>query len=133
MERREAAGDLRHDGLSCPLGAAAELAGNRGGLSDQLRIGLSLGGVVRGVGLGPLPTRRRRIAGRGRDSLGTWNEGRKLLYCHLPDRRGLPAVAVDWKAALRLRSGFCWWKSLKSIWRTRKSVMRLKRRNRPYW
>jgi hypothetical protein len=41
-----------------PLGATAELAGNGAGLPDQLGSGLSLGGVVRGVGPGASPTRR---------------------------------------------------------------------------
>ncbi len=36
----EAAGDRGHDGLSRPLGAAAELAGDGAGLSDQLGAGI---------------------------------------------------------------------------------------------
>ena len=79
MAVQEWSGDLRHDGISCSLGTEAELAGNGSGLSDQLGSGLSFGGVVRGVGSGTSPTRRRHIDRRGRDSLGTRNEGDNFL------------------------------------------------------
>src|SRR5450759_4619693 len=53
VERWQASDDLRHDGLSGPLGPTAELAGNGAGVSDQLGIGVSVGGMDCAVGLGP--------------------------------------------------------------------------------
>src|SRR5579884_3262665 len=52
LEQGQAPADHGDDGLSGPLGAAAELAGDGGSLRGQLGGGLSLGRMVRGLGLG---------------------------------------------------------------------------------
>src|ERR1035441_3995555 len=94
LEPRQTSGDLRHDGIPSPLGAAAELARDGAGISNQLGIGVSLGGVVGAVGPDPPQIARDGIAGRGRDSLGPRFAGRQLPDGHLSDRRALPAIAL---------------------------------------
>jgi len=60
VERREASADDSDDGLSGTLGTASELAGNGSGISNELGIGVPLGGVVCGMGSGTPPSERRR-------------------------------------------------------------------------
>jgi hypothetical protein len=99
VERRQASGHLRHDGILSTLGTSAELAGNGARLPDQLGSGLSVGGMVCRVGLGTPPTARGRSHRRRRDSLGTRSEGRQLLDGDLPNRRRMPSLAVGGTAA----------------------------------
>ena len=71
MERGQASGDLRHDGLLGALGAAAELA--RDGAKCSRPVGRrSIGSVEWFVawGLAHRQLSRRRVDRRGRDSLG---------------------------------------------------------------
>src|ERR1039458_8372198 len=94
VERRQAPGDLRHDGIFSALGATLELAGNGASVPDQLGSGVSVGGMVCRVGSGAPGTARGRIHWRGRNSLGTRLEGTQLLDCDLPNRRRMPSFAV---------------------------------------
>src|SRR5216110_248646 len=52
LERWQAAGHPHHDVLSVPLGAAAVVARDGAGFSNQLGMRLSLGGVVCSMGPG---------------------------------------------------------------------------------
>src|SRR6266496_2890961 len=91
---------MRHDGVLSSLGATAELAGDGASVSGQLGIGVSLGGVVCAVGLGPPRTAGSGVDGRGRDSLGPRLAGRQLPDRDLPDRRAVPTPAVGGETAL---------------------------------
>src|ERR1039458_7670211 len=81
-------------------GAAAELAGDRGGVWDELGGGVSLGGMVGGVGFGPPGVTGGGVAGRGRDSLGPRFAREQLPDRDLPDRPVLPAPAVGRETAV---------------------------------
>src|SRR5258708_33081513 len=100
VERGQAAGDVRHDGVLGAVGAAAELARDGAGVWDQLGGGVSLGGMVGAVGLGPSGVARGGVDRSGRDSLGPWCASEQLPDRDLPDRRALPALAVGRKTAV---------------------------------
>ncbi len=100
VERGQAPGDVRHDGVLGAVGAATELAGDSAGVWDQLGGGVSLGGMASGVGLGPPGVARGGVDRRGRDSLGPWFASEQLPDRDLPDRRALPAPAVGGKTAV---------------------------------
>src|SRR5438876_1670857 len=85
LERWQAAGHPHHDVLSVPLGAAAVVARDGAGLSNQLGMRLSLGGVVCSMGLGASEAGKRSLSRRGRDSLGQEQAGGQFPDGGLPD------------------------------------------------
>src|SRR5208337_5000410 len=82
------------------LGAAAELARDGADVPDELGIGISLGGMVRAMGLSPPRIARGGSAGGGRDSLGPRAAGGQFPDRDLPDRRVLPTSAVGRETTL---------------------------------
>src|SRR6516164_7532950 len=100
VERGEAFSDHGDDGLFGPLGAAAELARDGRGLSDQLGGGVSVSGVVGAVGPGAPRAAGGGVAGYRRDPVGLRPACPQLPDRPLPDRRVLPASAVGGQGAV---------------------------------
>src|ERR1039458_8723363 len=65
VERGQAPGDVRDDGVLGAVGTATELARDRAGVWDQLGGSVSLGGMVGAVGLGPPELAGGGVAGGG--------------------------------------------------------------------
>src|SRR5207302_7098568 len=74
LERRQATGNVRHDGIPGALGAAAELARDGAGISNQLGSGVSVRGMVCAVGPGEPRTAASRVDG----ALWAWWQAMQL-------------------------------------------------------